>query len=63
MGTGVTYCQGDLSDTDSLKYAETDVDKIIFCAAAPRPDDVITSSSNGQEEEVSSTLPLQDSSS
>jgi uncharacterized protein YbjT (DUF2867 family) len=39
LGTGVTYCQGDLSNTDSLEYAVTDVDKIVFCAAAPRPDE------------------------
>lgn len=39
LGTGVTYCQGDLSNIDSLEYAVTDVDKIVFCAAAPRPDE------------------------
>lgn len=39
LGTGVTYCQGDLSNPDSLEYALTDVDKIIFCASAPRPDE------------------------
>lgn len=39
LGTGVTYCQGDLSNMDSLEYALTDVDKIVMCAAAPRPDE------------------------
>ena len=39
LGTGVTYCQGDLSNIESLEYAVTDVDKIIFCAGAPRRDE------------------------
>jgi len=39
LGTGVTYCQGDLGNIESLEYALTDVDKIVFCAAAPRPDE------------------------
>lgn len=39
FGTGVTYCQGDLDNMDSLEYALTDVDKIVFCASAPRPDE------------------------
>ena len=39
LGTGVTYCQGDLGNMESLEYALTDVDKIVFCAAAPRPDE------------------------
>jgi hypothetical protein len=39
LGTGVTYCQGDLSNIDSLEYAVTDVDKIIFCSNPPRPDE------------------------
>jgi len=39
LGTGVTYCQGDLNNMDSLEYALTDVDKIVFCAAAPGPDE------------------------
>lgn len=39
LGTGVTYCQGDLGNVESLEYALTDVDKIVFCAAAPRPDE------------------------
>jgi hypothetical protein len=39
LGTGVTYCQGDLNNMDSLEYALTDVDKIVMCAAAPRPDE------------------------
>lgn len=39
LGTGVTYCQGDLNNVDSLAYALTDVDKIVFCATAPRPDE------------------------
>ena len=39
LGTGVTYCQGDLSNMESLEYALTDVDKIVFCAGAPRPDE------------------------
>eukprot|EP00586_Coscinodiscus_wailesii_P004128 CAMPEP_0172486578 /NCGR_PEP_ID=MMETSP1066-20121228/15200_1 /TAXON_ID=671091 /ORGANISM="Coscinodiscus wailesii, Strain CCMP2513" /LENGTH=271 /DNA_ID=CAMNT_0013252615 /DNA_START=197 /DNA_END=1009 /DNA_ORIENTATION=+ len=34
LGTGVTYCQGDLDDVESLEYAVTDVDKIVFCAGA-----------------------------
>lgn len=37
LGSGVTYCQGDLLNIDSLEYAVTDVDKIIFCAAPPSP--------------------------
>ncbi|KAL7472178.1 hypothetical protein ACHAXS_012509 [Conticribra weissflogii] len=32
LPTGVTYCQGDLRNMDSLEYAVTDVDKIVFCA-------------------------------
>jgi hypothetical protein len=40
LGTGVTYCQGDLGNYESLEYAVTDVDKIIFCAGAPRPDEI-----------------------
>ena len=39
LGTGVTYCQGDLGNVESLEYALTDVDKIVFCAGAPRPDE------------------------
>ncbi|KAL3938669.1 MAG: hypothetical protein SGBAC_006460 [Bacillariaceae sp.] len=39
LGTGVTYCQGDLNIVESLEYALTDVDKIVFCAGAPRPDE------------------------
>ncbi len=39
LGTGVTYCQGDLGNMESLEYALTDVDKIVFCAGAPRPDE------------------------
>ena len=39
LGAGVTYCQGDLLNMDSLEYALTDVDKIIFCASPPRPDE------------------------
>lgn len=39
LGTGVTYCQGDLNNVDSLEYALTDVDKIIFCANPPKPDE------------------------
>ena len=36
LGTGVTYCQGDLKDIESLEYAVTDVDKIVFCASGKR---------------------------
>jgi uncharacterized protein YbjT (DUF2867 family) len=32
FGTNVVYCQGDLSNVESLEYALTDVDKIVFCA-------------------------------
>eukprot|EP00956_Cyclotella_meneghiniana_P011272 scaffold15879_cov80-Cyclotella_meneghiniana.AAC.9 len=32
LGTGVTYCQGDLANMESLEYAVTDLDKIVFCA-------------------------------
>ena len=39
LGTGVTYCQGDLSNVESLEYAVTDVDKIVYVAGAPRPDE------------------------
>ena len=39
LGTGVTYCRGDLGNMESLEYAVTDVDKIVFCAGAPRPDE------------------------
>jgi uncharacterized protein YbjT (DUF2867 family) len=34
LGTSVTYCQGDLLKPDTLEYATTDVDKIVFCANA-----------------------------
>lgn len=36
LGTGVTYCQGDLNDMESLEYAVTDVDKIVFCAGGKK---------------------------
>lgn len=39
LGTGVTYCQGDLRNAESLEYAVTDVDKIVFCAGPPRKDE------------------------
>uniref|UniRef100_A0A7S3VCL8 NAD(P)-binding domain-containing protein n=1 Tax=Chaetoceros debilis TaxID=122233 RepID=A0A7S3VCL8_9STRA len=39
LGTGVTYCQGDLGSVESLEYAVTDVDKIVFCAGPPRRDE------------------------
>jgi Predicted nucleoside-diphosphate-sugar epimerases len=39
LGAGVTYCQGDLRDIESLEYAVTDVDKIIFCAGPPGRDE------------------------
>jgi hypothetical protein len=39
LGTGVSYCQGDLSDVESLEYALTDVDKIVYVAGAPKPDE------------------------
>lgn len=39
LGTGVTYCQGDLRNVESLEYAVTDVDKIVFCAGPPRVDE------------------------
>ena len=39
LGTGVTYCQGDLNNIDSLEFAVTDVDKIVFCSSPPRPDE------------------------
>ena len=39
FGTGVTYCQGDLSNTESLEFALTDVDKIVFCSNPPLPDE------------------------
>jgi len=39
LGTGVTYCQGDLRNVESLEYAVTDVDKIVFCAGPPRKDE------------------------
>lgn len=32
FGTNIVYCQGDLSNVESLEYALTDVDKIVFCA-------------------------------
>ncbi|CAB9520406.1 patatin-like phospholipase domain-containing protein [Seminavis robusta] len=39
LGTGVVYCQGDLSNMDSLEYALTDVDKIVCVAGPPRADE------------------------
>jgi NAD(P)H-binding len=39
FGTGVTYCQGDFNNIDSLEYALTDVDKIVYCSAPPRTDE------------------------
>jgi uncharacterized protein YbjT (DUF2867 family) len=39
LGTGVSYCQGDLNNIESLEYALTDVDKIVYVAGAPRPDE------------------------
>jgi uncharacterized protein YbjT (DUF2867 family) len=32
LGTGVTYCQGDLRKMETLEDAVTDVDKLVFCA-------------------------------
>ncbi|KAL7551045.1 hypothetical protein ACHAWF_014256 [Thalassiosira exigua] len=46
LGTGVTYCQGDLNDMESLEYAVTDVDKIVFCAGGKKE-----VGANGKEEE------------
>ena len=34
LGTGVTYCQGDLLKIDTLEDAVTDIDKLDFVAAA-----------------------------
>ena len=31
FGTSVTYSQGELNNTDSLEYATTDIDKIVYC--------------------------------
>jgi len=39
LGAEVTYCRGDLNNLESLEYAVTDVDKIVFCAGAPRRDE------------------------
>jgi uncharacterized protein YbjT (DUF2867 family) len=39
LGTGVSYCQGDLNNIESLEYALTDVDKIIYVAGSPRSDE------------------------
>ncbi len=39
LGTGVSYCQGDLNDIESLEYSLTDVDKIVYVAGAPKPDE------------------------
>ena len=39
LGTGVSYCQGDLNDVESLEYSLTDVDKIVYVAGAPKPDE------------------------
>jgi len=33
LGTKVIYCKGDLYSYDSLEFAVTDVDKIVYCAA------------------------------
>ena len=46
LGTGVTYCQGDLNDMESLEYAVTDVDKIVFCAGGKRNNDDLGGSSS-----------------
>jgi len=32
FGIGVTYCQGDLENIESLEFAVTDVDKIVLCS-------------------------------
>ncbi len=40
LGTGVTYCQGELNNIESLEYALTDVDKIVFCESPPRKDEL-----------------------
>ena len=40
LGTGVTYCQGELYDMESLEYALTDVDKIVFCESPPQKDEL-----------------------
>ena len=39
LGTGVSYCQGDLNDIESLEYSLTDVDKIVYVAGAPKSDE------------------------
>jgi uncharacterized protein YbjT (DUF2867 family) len=69
LGPGVTYCQGDLSNYESLEYALTDVDKIVFCAGAPRQDeadfqdkfqqymlDTLSSNSGSEAESLKSDL-------
>jgi len=58
LGTGVTYCQGDLSDIESLEYAVTDVDKIVFCAGAPKKDE--SDFENRMKEYVKETLVMND---
>ena len=40
LGTGVTYCQGELNNMESLEYALTDVDKIVFCESPPQKDEL-----------------------
>jgi NmrA-like family len=39
LGTGVTYCQGDLQKMETLEDAVTDVDKLIFCARCDDDDE------------------------
>ena len=38
FGTKVVYCVGDILDIESLEYAVTDVDKIIFCLSSSEED-------------------------
>lgn len=39
FGTKVVYCVGDILDIESLEYAVTDVDKIMFCLSSSEEED------------------------
>ena len=56
LGTGVTYCQGTLNDIQSLEYAVTDVDKIVFCAGGKRPGEEDMHSGEHKEDGLKSIL-------
>ena len=51
LGTGVTYCQGDLLKIDTLEDAVTDIDKLVFVASASSSAPTNVSGTEDEQEE------------